>query len=215
MDSKERQIRQREFTIYLVLFILLVIVGAITTNGQAIDGRRYESPYGNPYYHGGYSGSPYGYYYSGYNEYGTPYYGRTPSYAWNQLNGYGNGPPFYPNTHPMYGSQGYGQVHQVFGPQWVHQGWGYNGGAQVHPGYGYPPVGFNNSYYRPPAPPMMPHMVSPPSYRLWGNELRMMGPNHPFQPMREHSNFMGPYNVEGYGQPFFPQMQHPYNQAWW
>jgi hypothetical protein len=212
MDKEERQRRQREFTIYLVLFILLVIVGAITTNGQQIDGRRYESPYGNPYY-GGYSSSPYGNNIFGYAEYRTPYYAReygmTPSYVWNPLHGYGNGPPFHPNAHPNYGPQGYGQMNPGFGPQGYHPGWGYNGGAQIRPGYGYPPL-YNNGFYRSPALPMVPHMASPPppSYPFWGNEARMMG----------HPTFMGSYyrpNVEGYGQPFYPPMQQPYNQAWW
>ena len=47
VDSKTRQERQREFTIYLVLFILLIIVGAVGYNNQ------YPSQ-NYPYYYGAY-----------------------------------------------------------------------------------------------------------------------------------------------------------------
>ena len=222
MDKNERQRRQREFTIYLVLFILLVIVGAITTNGQPIEGRRHESPYGNPYY-GGYQGSPYGNY-SGYAQSGNPYYGgMTPSYAWNQLHGYGNGPPFYSNVQQMYGPQGYGPVNPLYGPQGGQPMWGYHGGAHVHPGYGYSPLGHEQHFYGPPAQQMMmPHMAHP-SYPFWGNESRGMPPYYPQQQMMGQSAFMGPYNtttpyVQGYGQPLYPQIHrqpYPQNPAWW
>jgi len=59
VDSKTRQERQREFTIYLVLFILLIIVGAVG----------YNNPYPN-YYYGGFQAGPYGY--GGYPMYGGP-----------------------------------------------------------------------------------------------------------------------------------------------
>ncbi|MGV3489381.1 MAG: hypothetical protein ACO1OC_12475 [Tuberibacillus sp.] len=70
MEPNKRQERQREFTIYLVLFILLVIVGAVG----------YNHPYPN-YYYGGVPVGPYGY--GGY-PYGGPvayggFYGPGPA----------------------------------------------------------------------------------------------------------------------------------------
>jgi uncharacterized protein (TIGR01732 family) len=50
VDTEIRQARQREFTIILVLFILLVIVGAVG----------YQLPQ-NVYYYGGFPPGPYGF----------------------------------------------------------------------------------------------------------------------------------------------------------
>lgn len=218
MDNKERQLRQREFTIYLVLFILLVIVGAITTNGQMMDGRRYDSPYG-PSNYGGYNGSPYNY--SGYAQYGSPYYGgdyRMPSYAWNQLHGYGNGPPYYQNGQPIYGHQWYGQGNPVFGPQGGHPDWGFYGGGQIHPRYGDPAPGYHNNPYGPTVN-RMPLMQN--AYPNWGNEAWGRPPQYPVHPMMGPSAFMGPFNstpyFNGFRPPVHPHMQQfiPNNQVWW
>jgi len=68
VDAKIREERQREFTLYLVLFILLVIVGAVGYNNQ------------NQIYYGGYAPGPYGY--GGYPMYGAPcIYGAVPGPA--------------------------------------------------------------------------------------------------------------------------------------
>gem|GEM_PF-2322067 len=69
MDTEIRQARQREFTIILVLFILLVIVGAIG----------YQTPQ-NVYYYGGFPPGPYGFGgWGGYYGPALPPYWATPT----------------------------------------------------------------------------------------------------------------------------------------
>jgi hypothetical protein len=88
LDSKTRQERQREFTIYLVLFILLVIVGAVGYNTQTNPNVYPAGPYGYMYggwpMYGGYpvQGGPFGpgYGYSGL-AYGGPSLGGLAPYS--------------------------------------------------------------------------------------------------------------------------------------
>ncbi|GGH86118.1 hypothetical protein JOD43_000688 [Pullulanibacillus pueri] len=47
LDKEEREARQKEFTLYLILFILLVIVGAIGYQNQT---QRLSSPYDDHIY---------------------------------------------------------------------------------------------------------------------------------------------------------------------
>ncbi len=152
MDELTRQKRQREFTIYLVLFILLVIVGKITLNGQQVGSGNYNgnasnSPYGSGIYTGAY--------------YNDPFYGGMPQYAqyggydysYNGHMGYGYGPPqmaygmgqqmgqpqldyrmynaYYPN---QYGHTDPYQMHAFGGHPY---GYSYGGTPQAaHYGYG-------------------------------------------------------------------------------
>jgi len=87
LDAKERERRQREFTLYLVLFILLVIVGAIGSQRQGYWSSGYgalypPTPDGAPGW--GYPPLPVWY---GPSAYVQPFgYGPTPGL-------YGYGPP--------------------------------------------------------------------------------------------------------------------------
>lgn len=79
MDQYTREDRQKEFTLYLILFILLVIVGAIQSQSK----RQVQQTYPNPYYSGhdyphGYSANPHWGNLYGYH----PYPGSTPFGWW-------------------------------------------------------------------------------------------------------------------------------------